>query len=767
MSNRSRIGRYKVRIYAISCEDLSAKDKGGKSDPYCMFDFDKYRKFNTPVQKKTLNPVYDTDEEFNYATQYADRLQFKHLIINIHDKDFWGKEYIGSAKVDLHTLLTGPVSHSLEVINKGQPAGRIKFKVEMTEIVHLKVYFRSCAITNLPLIGGKEPSCKLKFETDISEHKVDIETTVKRETRNPEWTRLEQLRFNTNFRELMNCSMKVHVVSNGNVIGTGKVPFAKNFNLDGENVEVDVPVKMKTGNNEVKFQACIYFKDFPSAAQMIGGIHTDNGIFDAEYFHPAAEKPRFVKVHGAGEPEAKSRPEVKAPIAAVASATVVAAAPKPAVVSSAPAKPSVVGSAPGGSAVLRNAGAVAVTSVAAAGAAAGVVTGGVTGSVTGAIVGGASAEIKRPLRAPPKSSPPNIPAPAIIKPVLVQPTVMAPAPVTMSQPTIVQPQIVRPPSNMAPYLAKLHPTDRERTLKLGLPAPWSCHLSANGRPYYVNHQTRKTQWISPLQQKGTVRPISGTAIRPARPGGVQGAAVRPLGTAPIRGAAVRPIGAAPIQGAAIRPVGPAPIKGAVLGVIGGQPIQPRSIGGYVGVRPIARPIARPVVRTQGYGVTHRERFPKANAQQIAQLTVMGFNRDLAQEALVRNGHQVNRAIQWLSTSPVPLSMSWDLKVDKKSNNRLYYSNRVGKFTQWDRPIIPQAHEPMLKQLLAMGFPRRLAVEALAHYKGDAQSATNWILYNSPQPLPSNIALLWENNHLVYLNKQTNQRYSSRPYKPMF
>eukprot|EP00954_Amorphochlora_amoebiformis_P009444 734311-Amorphochlora_amoeboformis.AAC.3 len=89
--------------------------------------------------------------------------------------------------------------------------------------------------------GGKEPSCKLKFETDISEHKVDIETTVKRETRNPEWTRLEQLRFNTNFRELMNCSMK-----------------------------------MKTGNNEVKFQACIYFKDFPSAAQMIGGIHTDN-----------------------------------------------------------------------------------------------------------------------------------------------------------------------------------------------------------------------------------------------------------------------------------------------------------------------------------------------------------------------------------------------------------------------------------------------------------------------------------------------------------
>jgi hypothetical protein len=45
----SRPGRYLVRIYDVSGEDLAAKDAGGTSDPFCKFDFDKYKKFNTEV----------------------------------------------------------------------------------------------------------------------------------------------------------------------------------------------------------------------------------------------------------------------------------------------------------------------------------------------------------------------------------------------------------------------------------------------------------------------------------------------------------------------------------------------------------------------------------------------------------------------------------------------------------------------------------------------------------------------------------------------
>eukprot|EP00466_Bigelowiella_natans_P016317 jgi/Bigna1/83003/fgenesh1_pg.100_\ len=224
-----RLGRYDVRIYQISCEDLVGKDRSGKSDPYVKFDFDKYRKFNTPVLRKTLNPSWDTDESFKYATQYPDRLMYKHLLITVQDKDFWGKDYIGSVKVDLHTLLTGPVCHNLTINNKGEPAGRIKFKLEMTEIVNFKVKFKSAGLTGLPRINGREPSTSLHFSTDVTEHKLSVTTQVQNETSNPEWLRVEQLRFNTHLRELFNTQLRMEVLESGHVIGSAKIPFRLNY----------------------------------------------------------------------------------------------------------------------------------------------------------------------------------------------------------------------------------------------------------------------------------------------------------------------------------------------------------------------------------------------------------------------------------------------------------------------------------------------------------------------------------------------------------
>jgi len=258
---------------------------------------------------------------------------------------------------------------------------------------------------------------------------------------------------------------------------------------------------------------------------------------------------------------------------------------------------------------------------------------------------------------------------------------------------------------------------------MGLPAPWSCHVAPDGRPYYVNHVTKKTQWIPP-----TVRQQQ--QPKPHQPANVQ---------------------------------------------LYGQSLHQANFVNRQPAVPVARPIHQPRQQPMVHQVTHtmasmqlakKCNFPPVNTQSLYTLTNMGFGSDLAKESLARNQNNIQNAIQWLSTNPVPLSPSWDLRVDKKSH-RLYYANKEGKFTQWDRPIISQKHEPMLKSLLAMGFPRRCAVEALAHYKGDAQAATNWILYNQPKPLPSTYAILVENGAIIYLNKTNNQRYSTRPVKPTF
>jgi len=704
MSVRSRIGRYSVRIYGISCEDLVGKDKGGTSDPYCKFDFDKFRKFNTKVIRKTLNPVFDTDETFNYATQFADRLQYKHLVITVQDKDFWGKDYIGSCKVDLHTLLTGPINHTLAIINKGNPAGRIKFKVEMIEICNLKVFFKSVCLSDLPKVNHREPSVRLNFRTDVTEHKVDVNTPIIRETRNPEWSRLEQLRFNTNLRELMSTTLKVQVLtSGGDVIGNVKIPFRSFGNNTGDDVVISLPIQMvDAGRTNALFNATIYYKDFPTAAHMVGGEHTDNGIIDAQYFHPLAERPKYVKVYGAEGNERKRANNRNGVVAASAASgaittgtTLVTANPRPSPPAAPPPLPTSrppvprhyapnPGSLVGGAVV----GATVIGAATLAGGSASASSGAVTPVVP----------VSRSTMTRTQSGRRHAP---IVEGAVIQPQPTAPQPiVTTVTPTIVQPQIVQPPRPQS-YLDKLHPADRERTLRLGLPAPWSCHVANDGRVFYVNHSTKKTQWTNPTQ-------------------------------API-----------------VNPIPPTRAYG--------QPQPPTGL-----------PIARPVIQQMSSMsiAPTKSRFPPVDTQQLYTLTNMGFHHGLATEALARNGNDLARSIQWLSTSPPPLSPSWDLRVDKKSH-RLYYANKEGKFTQWDRPIIGQNHEPMLRSLLSMGFPRRLAVEALAHYKGDAQSATNWILYNNPKPLPSHIAILVENGYVVYINKQNNQRYTTRPYKPTF
>mmetsp|Transcript_9757 Transcript_9757/g.14643 ORF Transcript_9757/g.14643 Transcript_9757/m.14643 type:complete len:764 (+) Transcript_9757:29-2320(+) len=762
--SRSTQGRYRIRIYDICGENLAGKDKGGKSDPYCTLDFDKYRKFQTNVVKKSVNPVFDTDETFHYITMYSNRLQFKHLVISVHDKDFWGKEFIGTAKVDLHTILTGPVEHSLQLMNKGQPAGTIKFKVEMTQLVSLKVNVLACCIINIPPhTNGKPRTTRIKFTTDHSEHKLATETSAKSGTET-EWQHVGELRFNTNLKELWNTQLTAEVIdSKGKIVGRSIVPFKNYINLDGDTVDIEEKIEF-VKNQKGTFKATLRYSNFPTTAQMIGGIHDDNGIIGGNFFTEWVERPQYVHVHGSTarrttiykrETKTQPKPEVKKP-------------EKKKVEHKNPIARGTALAATGAAVVAGNvARATTKTSTNAGGVVTGTIAGGTAAAAT--VAAATAAVVRAPVVASrpaqpvvrPAAQPTVVPVQesktkqaASVQPVSVTPitvaatsatAAVATVPVTVAavsrgpqprvvavQPSIVaaQPQVVSgqprvvsvQPAvvSMPQYLAKVHPSDRERTLKLGLPAPWTCHISNNGRMYYVNHATRQTSWVSPVQNRP--QPVS-------RPVQVRVPAAQPL-RQPVQ---VRVPAAQPLR----------------------QPVV---------VQPNTR-VVQPAVRAY-QPVVKRVRFPPVNNQILSQLIGMGFKKDTAHEALVLNQNNLAKSVQWLSTFPIPLSPAWTLKVENKSK-RIYYSNSEGKFTQWERPIIHQSWENMLRQLLSMGFPRRLAAEALAHYKGDGQAATNWIIFNKPQALPARFGMIVENNKLIYLDKATSKRYDMRPVKPTF
>lgn len=291
-------GRYEVRIFDISCEDLAAKDIGGTSDPFVEFDFDKFRTVRTETIRRNLSPTFETDESFAYSTQYPDRLRYKSLTISVHDKDIFGKDFIGMAKVDLHTLLTGPIRHRLELNDGTKPTGVVLFSLEMNKIERLRVFFQRASLEGF-LTGRAavaEP-VSIGITTDSPDHKAGhIRSDISR-GRRPEWSKLPQLTIHTHFRSLFQSSLIVQIFqgTSSSIIGTAKLPLRDHCGgvKDGPAITIRAPVMPSSGSaHRGWFDVSLYFKGFPKHAQMIGGLHTNQGISEANFFHESVEKPK-------------------------------------------------------------------------------------------------------------------------------------------------------------------------------------------------------------------------------------------------------------------------------------------------------------------------------------------------------------------------------------------------------------------------------------------------------------------------------------------
>ncbi|CAK5268726.1 unnamed protein product [Mycena citricolor] len=88
-----------LRIQVLGGQGLVAKDRNGLSDPFVVASLARTR-HQTPVAKKTLNPVYapkDATWDFPIHLSVADRLGVVELVV--WDKDSFKKEYLG--EVDL------------------------------------------------------------------------------------------------------------------------------------------------------------------------------------------------------------------------------------------------------------------------------------------------------------------------------------------------------------------------------------------------------------------------------------------------------------------------------------------------------------------------------------------------------------------------------------------------------------------------------------------------------------------------------------------
>ncbi|XP_009868863.1 PREDICTED: synaptotagmin-2 [Apaloderma vittatum] len=107
ISLRTPLSPLQLTVGILQAAELPALDMGGTSDPYVKVFLlpDKKKKYETKVQKKTLNPAFN--ETFTFKVPYQE-LGGKTLVMAIYDFDRFSKhDIIGEVKVPMNTVDLG------------------------------------------------------------------------------------------------------------------------------------------------------------------------------------------------------------------------------------------------------------------------------------------------------------------------------------------------------------------------------------------------------------------------------------------------------------------------------------------------------------------------------------------------------------------------------------------------------------------------------------------------------------------------------------
>ncbi|XP_031423644.1 synaptotagmin-2 isoform X2 [Clupea harengus] len=181
----------KLNVGILQCADLISMDSGGTSDPYVKVYIlpDKKKKFDTKVQKKCLNPVFN--ETFSFKIPYEE-LGGKTLVMCVYDYDRFSKhDIIGDVKLVMNTLdLSKAIEEwkDLEGVEKEEPEklGDICISLRYVPTAgKLTVCILEAKNLKKMDVGGlSDPYVKIQLLQNGKKFKKK-KTTVKKNTLNP------------------------------------------------------------------------------------------------------------------------------------------------------------------------------------------------------------------------------------------------------------------------------------------------------------------------------------------------------------------------------------------------------------------------------------------------------------------------------------------------------------------------------------------------------------------------------------------------------
>lgn len=180
--------------------------------------------------------------------------------------------------IDLYTIATGPVHHSLPLRDGGHVSGRLLLDVQMEQVCDMSVALQSLEADLPSLAPERLVSLYLKFT--YTGHKNPKAAAVKTHTGSNRWDYLDLLSFRATLRDLLEHGVQFWLMSKVRmgsdvVLAEGLLPFDSHYLFeDGHARDFEVPL---TGEHPGSLSGRVMFENFPQFAQMVGGFHDDTG----------------------------------------------------------------------------------------------------------------------------------------------------------------------------------------------------------------------------------------------------------------------------------------------------------------------------------------------------------------------------------------------------------------------------------------------------------------------------------------------------------
>jgi len=232
-----------------------------------------------------------------YRTKHPDALGLKKLTLTVQSvsSGFFrtSTRDWGCVQVDLLTLATGPVQHrSLRVLDGSRPNGTLSFSVEMQEVVDAVANLADVEVKGVQAAAAGGAALQYAF----TGHDNYTERTVESAQGGPCFQYLPQLRLRTYFAQFTASHVHMWVQGSGYTVASCHIPCANTpLFTEGKPHTFDVPLYSVEGSNlQVgTLGGRMWYTGCPRFLQMVGGYHTDGGIYGATQAIPGLkDKPR-------------------------------------------------------------------------------------------------------------------------------------------------------------------------------------------------------------------------------------------------------------------------------------------------------------------------------------------------------------------------------------------------------------------------------------------------------------------------------------------